>query len=520
MTKGTIPVEVKKYSYLNIQIRNLWPYFVIFLFVFSYYYFFTERLPWFWYDDVQRLELADQSTLLDSLKKVFTFTSEKFQSERPMLEMYVKFCGSLFSENPHYYRIVKTIIFSITLCLMFYLTIKHGGNKFITVLNLIVFSTFPSVMIVNAWIGESATFELLLKIGSFVVFFMLISEEGKKLSPRFIALSLLIVLLIIFADKSKVTAKIIPFIFLTYLFLTKNKKPSLYLVMLISILAVFPYSILFAAQSSGAHLKSFYINLFKTFLSQTWLLFVFVLIIGILVKNKAYLRDRYLLFSFLWLIYEILFYLFYPSDEMRYLFSSLAAATVFLSILFSNILSELTKESFKKIAKAGFVIVIVYIFIFNSYWSYNFRGSFGGYFILVDKKMKFINQNFKNSLCLYADFTKPYYSRDTSNKYVNLNPNNVWQERNDGIYLAGAHVKIVNPEKYESIIILDGMLLRMLLRNSNTPPAVIFDSIIQDSLYDSFQRMVNFKIRSASLYNISLREDADYPQYSAIYRLQ
>ena len=362
---------------------------------------------------------------------------------------------------------------------------------------------------------------MFFKISSFVIFFILISisEEKKKLSTQSIMLGLgsLLVLLLIFADKSKATAKIIPFIFLTYLLLIRYKGTFLYATILISILAVFPY----AAAGSSVH-QGFYLNLFKTFLSQTWLLFVFVCLIGVLVKDKRYLRNRYLLFSFLWLIYEILFYVAYPSDEMRYLFSSLAAAAVFLSILFSNILSALTNESFKKIAKAGFVIVISFMLASNAYWSYNFRGSFAGYFVLVDKKMKFINQNFKNALCIYGSSTLLYYARGTSNLYVNVNPNSSGGKWYDNIHSIKPHeiysigpqgLRILNPEKYERIIALD----ESLLGRTGIRPIMVFDSIVPNSLYDLFQKKMNFKIYPVNFYNISLRGYTDYPHYSGIY---
>lgn len=516
----------KKHRALNIQTNlfNLWHCLAIFLFIFFYYYFFTEKVPWFWYDDVDWLERAEKTPLLVLFKKIFDFVSGGFAYDRPVIEIYMKFCGLFFGDDPHYYRIGKIIIFSATICLMFYLTVRHGGNRFITLSCLCIFATFPSVIIVNTWINESAAFELFFKISSFVIFFILISisEEKKKLSTQSIMLGLgsLLVLLLIFGDKSKATAKIIPFIFLTYLLLIRHKGIFLYTIILISILAVFPY----AAAGSSVH-QDFYVNLFKTFLSQTWQLFVFVCLIGVLVKDKRYLRNRYLLFSFLWLIYEILFYVAYPSNEMRYLFSSLAAAAVFLSILFSNILLALTNESFKKIAKAGFVLVVSFILASNVYWSYNFRGSFAGYFVLVDKKMKFINQNFKDSLCIYASPTLLYYARGTSNLYVNVNPNSSGGKWYDNIHSIKPHeiysigpqgLRILNPEKYERIIALD----ESLLGRTGIRPIMVFDSIVPNSLYDLFQKKMNFKIYPVNFYNISLRGYADYPQYGAIYLLK
>lgn len=156
------------------QITNrkyLWVYLAIIFLVFAYYYFFTEQLPWFWYDDVQRIEAVENISTIDILKEVFNFRLENFGIERPTLSLFIKMYTFLFGEDPHRIRLFKIIIFSFILCMMFFLTIRHGGNLFITLSCLFVFATFPSVFIVNAWINESATLELLFKVCSFIVFF-------------------------------------------------------------------------------------------------------------------------------------------------------------------------------------------------------------------------------------------------------------------------------------------------------------------------------------------------------------
>jgi hypothetical protein len=511
-------LDFLKYSALNIRanLSNLWHYPAIFLFVLLYYYFFTERLPWFWYDDVYWLERVEKTSLLALFKNIFNFVSGGFAYDRPVVETYVKFFGLFFGENPHYYRIGKMIIFSATVCLMFYLTVKHGGNKFITFLTLYIFATLPSAMIMNAPVTDTATLELLFKVCSFIVFFILISETEKGLSPRSILLSALLILLIIFADKSKATAKIIPLIFLTYLLLTRNKKLSLYIVILITMFTVFHFGVLRSAGSAG-QMKLFYTTLLLTFLQQMWPVLIFVLIIGFLAKHRDYFRDKFVVFCALWLMYEFLFYILYPSDEMRYTFSSLAAASVLLSSVISNIFTKITINNLKMIARLGFVVVTAYLLVTNTWWSYNFRGSFASSHIIADKKMNFINQNFKNSLCLYINFTLPYYQRNTTNEYVNLNPRHSWNKKFDEIYKSGPDgIKILNVDKYENIIALD----ESLGDDKRMVPTQVFDSLIEDSLYDSIQSTVKLKIRSANLYNISLMEAHPYPVLSGIYKLK
>jgi hypothetical protein len=510
---------------IRIKHRQLWPYLAISLFVLSYYFFFTEKLPWFWYDDILRIEWAEKLSLLSTVGKVFDFSSLTFGIDRPVFAIYMKLCNFIFDENPHYWRIVKIILFSLTVCLLYYLSMKKGGNKLITILSLCVFSTFPAVMIGNSWISDSETLELLFTAISFVVFFKLVSEPGGRLSLRFIILSVLLLLFIIFADESKVTAIITPFILATYLLVTKNRNIPLYIVMFISILTVFPYAafsgnaFLYSSTSTDYIAKGHYIILFRTFMAQTWLLFIFALTLGIFVKSRGYLKNQYVLFSFLWLMYEILFYIFYPSNEMRYLYSSLAAAAVFLSSLVSNILVNIPQDKLLRIAKYGFTVILLSLLTVNTVWSYNFRGSMD-IIILADKEMKFINRNYKNSLCLYEELNQAYYTRNTSNNlYVDIHEKYADSPEHREIYTVGSAGPIIlHPEKYENVFFL--VTKDSQLKYCKSSPGLSFDTEIPNSLYDSFQKKMNFSIHSVSLYNTDLNNVIRYPEYGDICKLK
>jgi hypothetical protein len=505
---------------IRIKHRQLWPYLAISLFVLSYYFFFTEKLPWFWYDDILRIEWAEKLSLLSTVGKVFDFSSLTFGIDRPVFAIYMKLCNFIFDENPHYWRIVKIILFSLTVCLLYYLSMKKGGNKLITILSLCVFSTFPAVMIGNSWISDSETLELLFTAISFVVFFKLVSEPGGRLSLRFIILSVLLLLFIIFADESKVTAIITPFILATYLLVTKNRNIPLYIVMFISILTVFPYAafsgnaFLYSSTSTDYIAKGHYIILFRTFMAQTWLLFIFALTLGIFVKSRGYLKNQYVLFSFLWLMYEILFYIFYPSNEMRYLYSSLAAAAVFLSSLVSNILVNIPQDKLLRIAKYGFTVILLSLLTVNTVWSYNFRGYLASIFIVADKEISFINRFYRNSLCVYSDDTLIYYTRHTTNQYVNSSAKYV-SRYGDIVSTEPQGTHVFNPGKYDNIIMINSTV-------ADNTPTKIFNSVIEDSLYDSFQSHMRFKIHAVSTFSTSVGDVSDYPQTGsiAIYRVK
>jgi hypothetical protein len=380
---------------------------------------------------------------------------------------------------------------------------------------LFVLATLPSAIIVNAWVNEAATFALFFEVISFIVFYKLISSEEQKLSVRSIVLSILLILLIIFADKAKVTAKIIPCIFLSYLFFTKNKKPLIFITVAISLIAIFPFGFLKEGSSGHSYLQVAYvIKLLTNFCAQIWPLFVYVLLVGIFARHNINFQNEFVLFSSLWFFFEILFCFIYPSSEIRYLFSSLAAAILFLSNLVSRIFINLTQDKLSKIAKDSFIVILIFMLSLNIFWSYNFRGSFASIFIIVDKEINFINRFYKNSLCLYSEYTLPYYTRHTTNQYVNSNAKYVSQY-GDIVSTEPQGARVLNPEKYDNIIILDST-------GVDKAPTKIFNGVIKDSLYDSFQSHVGFKIHSVSVYSTSIGEVIDYPQVRsiAIYRVK
>lgn len=499
-----------------------WRYFLlIFIFVFSFYYFFTERLPWFFYDDIERVETAGKTDLLHLVNKIFSPPTYNTY-ERPVLGFYVKFCSFFFDEDPHYYRMIKIVVFASTLSSIFYLLISYGGNSFIVLSSLFVLATYPAVTIVNAWVNESATLELFFKIASIVVFLKMISED--KLTLKNIMLAGMILLLVLFADKSKGTAKIIPFIFLGFLLITKNKRPFFYIISFASLLLVVPINVI--SPNRNVALSGFFsiqngIHLFYTFLSHIWPLLVFSVLqlLFLIIRKYELFKNNLFIILTIWLIYELCFYFFYPSNEMRYLFSSLVAAISLFSIIISHSMNLMNKKN-AMIATMIFIALTSYSAISNFWWAYNFRGSWGAYFILADKKMNFINQNFKNSLALYNMWAPLYYSRNTSNQFVNLSPKNSWNISYDEIYSNTPQgIEIINPTQYETVILLDETVIHntVIAPTGTSTPIKVFDSIIEDSLYDSFQKTVNFRLRNANLYDRSLTTTVYYPTFGGIY---
>jgi hypothetical protein len=219
-------------------------------------------------------------------------------------------------------------------------------------------------------------------------------------------------------------------------------------------------------------------------------------------------------------MYEILFYIFYPSDEMRYLFSSLAAAIVFLSSVVSNIIMNIAQDKFLRIAKYSFIFILLLTLGFNTFWSYNFRGSMT-IVILADKEMKFINRNYKNSLCLYEELNQVYYSRNASNNlYANFHAKYAASPEHRGIYTVGPEgLVILHPEKYENIFFLISEESQRKYCDYSFP-GLSFDTEIPNSFYDAFQKRMNFTIYCVNLYNTDLNNVCIYPAYGDICKLK
>lgn len=486
------------------------------LFVLAYSYFFTERLPWFWYDDVQRLEMAEQSTVVGLVGQVFSFTSEQFGTERPVLQLFVKFATALTGgEDPHRHRLVKLALFGLALVVLYTVQVKFGVRP-VAAAGIGLAATFPSVMIVSAWVNESAALEFLFLTGAFALFLHLLAQEEQKLSPRVLALAVLLVVLVIFADRAKATAKIIPMVFLSFLVLSRSRNWFLYLTSGLALLAVIPYGSLMAGGVGQGGVERFHWQLLVAFNDQAGLLVLCAVAVALLARRPGILRNRYLLFLGLWTAWEMLFFVFYPSAEIRYLYTALIAATTLSAAVVSLSLDGLSNKVVRVAAIAACGLTAGAVLVMNTAWNDSFRGTYGGYFVLIDKKIRFINEQYSHALALYADFTLPYYARHTDNRYANLNPVNAWKMRYDDVYRRDADgIALINPEQYSAIIALDESL-----PSAARSPLRVFDSVIEGSLWDGLHRRLGIKIRSAGLYDTALRVPASYPQQSGIYVLR
>ncbi|HEY5997647.1 MAG TPA: hypothetical protein VIU29_11540, partial [Candidatus Deferrimicrobiaceae bacterium] len=345
--------------------------------VFAYGYFFTEGLPWFWYDDVDRIQRAEQAGWPELLRQTFDLASPNFGTERPVLQMFVKLSLALFGEDAHAHRMFKLAIFCGALCVLYLLLVRNGVRRGIASGGLLLAATYPSVMIVTSWAYESAALELFFKVCALSLFFRLMRREGNGSKPGTIASCVLLLLLVILADHAKATAKILPAVFLSTLVLARSRQRHLYAVSLLALAAVFPYSVLLGHGAPPVSGGSFLPVLLGNFARQgVWV--ALALLLGVAASRIRTLPgDPLLRLLFCWWGCEMAFCAIYPSGELRYLYSSLIAFTTLGAAALSFLAGTIRERSVRWGTVAACALLSVVALGVNTRWNDSFRGSWG-----------------------------------------------------------------------------------------------------------------------------------------------
>lgn len=490
------------------RVERFLPLLVLTVMVYCYYYFFCENLPWFWYDDINVLERADASTILENFKDIFNLLPKTFTvANRPVLILFSKLCTAMFGEVPQYHRMFK-LLFVIAACwIMVSVAVRYHVKQSLTIMLLLFFSTLPPVFIVNAWIYESEALELFFKAASFAVFLVLCDDtrhDGMKKTLY----CLLLLLLVIVADKTKAPAKIIPILFLYYLVITRNRDIKLYATVLAALAAVVPYAVFFDKGLPIYHPSgSVPLELLKTFATQMWGPLA-IGAISALIAGKSAVRNNLFLFASGWLVCELLFFVVYPSDEMRYLYSAMAAACFWTAIATSHLSLKLNSTSSQYLLFSIVICVVASLGLQNTRWVYNFRGSFCSVFILADKHMRYVNRMASNSLLLYDQSTEYYYKRYTTNDFISP----MIFERDKRLSSA----TLLN-RPYENVFAVDSVCNTLASSIKLDCRWLTTFTADNGSLFDKMQSKAQFSIRHTSLYDNRLGQIGIYPMISSLF---
>ncbi|HEY5995531.1 MAG TPA: hypothetical protein VIU29_00855 [Candidatus Deferrimicrobiaceae bacterium] len=472
--------------------------------VFAYGYFFTEGLPWFWHDDVDRIQRVERTDWPELVRQTFDFASPNFGTERPVLQMFVKLSLALFGEYAHAHRMFKLAIFCGALAVLYLLLVRNRVRWGIAAGGLLLAATWPSVMIVTSWAYEAAAIELFFKVCALALFFFLMRREGSCSNPGTIAACALLLLLVILADHAKATAKILPAVFLATLVLCGSRRPHLYVVSLLALAAVFPYSVLLGHGAPPVSGGSFLPRLLANFGRQGgWV--AAALLLGVAASRFRNLPgDPLLRLLFCWWVFEMAFCAVYPSGELRYLYSSLIAFTTFASAAISFLLETMRERSVRWVTVAACGLLSLAALGFNTRWNDSFRGSWGSFLVLTDKKMQYVNSHYRNSIFLYLDFNLLFYQRKTTNVYANINPVNSWGRKFYDVILPigdSIHVR----DGFEHVL-LDGFV-----PYKYQDPIAMFYGVVDGSLWDWVHQRYELDLRRAHMHDLNLNDREDYP---------
>lgn len=490
------------------QFQELLPYLALCLLIWGFYFFFCEHLPWFWYDDISVLERSEATSFLDNVSGILNFAPKHYYIDnRPVLIVFSKLCRALVGDDPGYHRALKLMAYAMPMVLLLRLLYREGVEKKFSIMLLLLFSTLPPVFIVNAWIYEAETFELLFKVASFGIFWSCITSDGKPSAEKFMK-CVLLVLLVVIADKTKAPAKVIPVLFLFFLAIIRSKDTMLYGASLVSLAAVFPYGMV--SGGTGALAAGAASGLLKTFVTQLWGVLALT-VFSVVVARRTIFKRRLFVFALLWLGCELLFMRVFPSTEMRYLYSSMAAACLLAAVCLSHCAVVLQEKTSRRVFSSGVLIMLCIVIATNTYWIYNFRASFCSKFIIADKMMTFINDNFRNSLFFYNNNARFYYDRKTSNRYVSV----PLYEKETRMSFASEIYK-----QYEYV--LADMESASMLMTDNKLKFNVLDEFSSDSnaLFDRIQSVIKVRTKNASLYDNNLRMLSRYPDVQPLYLME
>lgn len=483
----------------------------------AFYSFFGEGLPRFWYDDIWVYTIggADSTSYSSFLLQIADFTHKDWQSGRVTTYLIQKLYLDFFGDNLYLHRLPKMLAVSFGMCMLAFLLIKEGVDKRIILSLFLFYMTSPMVFFPTIWIGIAGTWAHFFKVLSFFIFIYLYRSEERGL--KFYLPGILFLIVMMLGVKAREDFTLAPFVILSFLILKRSRSLRFYLMAIMAVVIVFPYYV-FSWGGSGVGSKFHLSNLkmLSVYLGHIAFIVPFVLCSAyIYVKNKGRHINDLMAFSVIWVLFEVGMVFLYQSDEMRYL-DALLLATIFFFAGITGLALKEMKKPYYAVFLVIFLLLSGYKIVENVKWVYNFRGSFGSYFIALDKQMKYVNEKYDNSICLYSDFTNCYYDWKTTNRYVNIYPNNVWPGLHEKFYDYNSF-KIKDPEKYNKIILLDEYTA---FEKKSLIEDVIIVEGLEDTFFDRVQGFFSFNIYNATIYNTKLWGKSIYPVKKGVFVLR
>lgn len=407
---------------------------IIFCISFIYFIVLTSSIPFFWGDYIN----------INLVEKGFTYSALSYGEEfyfRPLENLTYFVMHSLFQENFFYYRILKSIVSSLAVMLVFtwikYLTGNIKISYIFSLLFLFQSATINSAMYFYDFEFFSASFYLtayLLFIQtykkenicfyeSFYKYFVVIlliyvsslfKETGKA--------SIIIIASFILVDNYKKIIRFFPLLFILYFL---NKNPGFPLLLKdTKISAGVIFSQLFIDNSIYFKNISMYFAKISKYFS---LLFVFLLFL--IFYSRKNMKECFkffvdgkksnVIFLICWVFSYSLLSILVDFSEERYLVVPFIPLTVLLSV-YVNKLLDFFKESNNKntvVAIYSFLILLMFFFfLFSIKYSY----SFGSSMIIGNQVNVFFDANYNDKTIYHDTNILANFVHFSKNKYGSL----------------------------------------------------------------------------------------------------
>lgn len=364
---------------------------LIFLTVFFYYFFLTDEQTFSLQsgDDLTTLYNAKITTFSELLKNTFT---EKIVVSgghagglsvqyRPFRFLIIKIIYEIFGTEPSFYYFMVALFFAGTIVILYLFSKDLFNSKILLILLLIFFMTIPSVTKSVILISD---FDVIAHFFILSCFLILTNTSFSEKRP--ILQMTLLLLLSIFALKTKETAIILPLCVFCYtLFYYKKRIWHYFLYFLLFAYYIIPYNsvqtpfhnsfnnfiinivnkvllnpdtgfgpeqnlIIFKPFSALTQIPGSLLSSLGPFLPYIMIISIFFCFFYIIKANKilAFLRNPHpnnkkekIFLLFAWLSITILGYGFFDSNEIRYLFGGLIPLSIILFIIMDTTLLKL-----------------------------------------------------------------------------------------------------------------------------------------------------------------------------------
>jgi hypothetical protein len=383
----------------------------------AFLFLLVERLPFCWEDPwwIQRAPPVGAS-LLRILNPLLGSGDPLF--DRPVEELVLRIIRQAFGDRPVFFYAFKIAAFLALALVVHFLIRKSTRSSFASTTGMILTLSFCGNIESTIWICDFLIPSMLFSVIAGALLYPMIT--GHDDNPW---LAASVVILTIVGYQTKASTLILPAAFLVYVLLTRKssrRQRTTFIIMLIAMLAYVAVRHLHASDGA-ALLRPFSQNWYLLFrnVGVTSSVFVMmhlaVLIVVYLKNGRPDALIRYLLII---LCTSLVFLVFLPSFERRYL----GILLVPMAILYPILLSRLSEQ--KAIGAAlhrRIAVLVILLFIgTNTYIALKNRLNLGMH-IAKDNVVEWIEANYRGKNVYYA-FWRDYFNVEhAKNEYVLLN---------------------------------------------------------------------------------------------------